>query len=158
MSRTETYEEMGFTLTYPEKFENTKGLFMPFPIGGRGSGLYLMLFNYLAITSEEAEAMNKNGDNEEVSKEDQMKIMRKMGVLLTIAGIDGGRGPKEIMESMQTDKLQENMFAEVGRCGDITYYAISDPESEKTFDRNTSMETIKVILSLGYKIIPGDRE
>lgn len=26
------------------------------------------------------------------------------------------------------------------------------PESEKDYDRNTSMETIKVILSLGYKL------
>lgn len=26
------------------------------------------------------------------------------------------------------------------------------PESEKVFDRNTSMETIKVILGLGYRI------
>lgn len=31
------------------------------------------------------------------------------------------------------------------------------PESEKEYDRNTSIETIKLILSLGYKIIsPGN--
>ena len=30
------------------------------------------------------------------------------------------------------------------------------PESEKEYDRNTSMETIKVILSLGYRIIKDD--
>lgn len=28
------------------------------------------------------------------------------------------------------------------------------PESEKEYDRNTSLETIKLILKLGYKIIP----
>lgn len=28
------------------------------------------------------------------------------------------------------------------------------PESEKEYDRNTSLETIKLILSLGYDILP----
>ena len=28
------------------------------------------------------------------------------------------------------------------------------PESEKEYDRNTSMETIKLILKMGYNIIP----
>ncbi len=32
------------------------------------------------------------------------------------------------------------------------------PENEKTFDRNTSMETIRVILSLGYRILPKESD
>jgi hypothetical protein len=30
------------------------------------------------------------------------------------------------------------------------------PESEKEYDRNTSLETIKLILKLGYTITPPD--
>ena len=31
------------------------------------------------------------------------------------------------------------------------------PESEKEYDRNTSLETIKLILKLGYTITPPNR-
>ncbi len=31
------------------------------------------------------------------------------------------------------------------------------PESEKVYDRKTAMETVKVLLKLGYQIIPPDK-
>ena len=31
------------------------------------------------------------------------------------------------------------------------------PESEKQYDRNTALETLKVILKLGFQIIPAER-
>ena len=30
------------------------------------------------------------------------------------------------------------------------------PESEKEYDRNTAMETVRLILKLGYRIVPSD--
>ena len=32
------------------------------------------------------------------------------------------------------------------------------PESEKEYDRNTAMETLKLIVKLGYKIVPASAE
>lgn len=32
------------------------------------------------------------------------------------------------------------------------------PESEKDYDRNTAFETLKMIVKLGYRIVPGQRQ
>jgi len=132
MGKTEKYEKMGFNLTYSDVLENTKGSLAPFPMGGN-SGLYVMMFNYLAMTKEELEAREKQVEGDEPTQEEVMAVMAKMGILLTVVGIDGGRVIKEIMQIMKKDSATEDMFTEVGRCEDITYYAITDRDSDQKF-------------------------
>ena len=83
MGKTEKYEKMGFNLTYSDVLENTKGSLAPFPMGGN-SGLYVMMFNYLAMTKEELEAREKQVEGDEPTQEEVMAVMAKMGILLTV--------------------------------------------------------------------------
>jgi len=133
MTRKKTYDSMGFTLTYPDVFDQPKGLFTEMPIGSKGNGMFFMLFNYIALSAEDVAALEANSVNGQPSQEESMKMMKKMGILLTLVGIDGGRGIKEVIKAMKTDKISEDNFTEVGRHGDITYYAISDHDSEETY-------------------------
>lgn len=133
MGQTERYDEMGIALTYPDEMENTKGVFGPLPMGGRGDGTYFMLVSYIAIPKEELEAADKNNKDGKPDEAFVQKVMTGMGGLLTVAGIDGGRGPAEIIRSLKSEKMKEEMFTEVGRTGDITYYAITNPESDEAF-------------------------
>ncbi len=81
--------------------------------------------------------------------------------------------PKELLEL--TEMIAENTHDvwAIGRINEgWTYGKIRDDEkktspclvpykeltdSEKQYDRNTSLETIKLILKLGYKIIPDNK-
>ena len=55
--RKETWDKMGFTLTYPEEFSNTKGIVLPNPYPTVKDGIYSMLFNYYAFSKEESDAV-----------------------------------------------------------------------------------------------------
>ena len=55
----ETWDKMGFTLTYPEKFINTKGIYMPSPYPVEKDGIYTMMFNYYAFSKAESDAFNE---------------------------------------------------------------------------------------------------
>ncbi|MBR3364462.1 MAG: redoxin family protein [Solobacterium sp.] len=132
MGKTEKHENLGFNLTYPDTFENTKGALAPFPMGGN-SGVYVMMFNYIAATKEELDAMEKKTADHEPTQEEVMQVMTKMGIILTVVGIDGGRGINEILKVMRKDSIDDDMYTVVGKCEDITYYAITDRDSDAKY-------------------------
>jgi hypothetical protein len=110
MGKTEKHENLGFNLTYPDTFENTKGALAPFPMGGN-SGVYVMMFNYIAATKEELDAMEKKTADHEPTQEEVMQVMTKMGIILTVVGIDGGRGINEILKVMKKDSIDDDMLS-----------------------------------------------
>ena len=110
----ETWDKMGFTLTYPEKFVNTKGIFMPNPYPVEKDGIYTMMFNYYAFSKAESDAFNEKTKNGGLSAEDTARIMDAMGTLLVVIGIDGDRSLVDLMEAMGFEGAQEDHFILVG--------------------------------------------
>ncbi|MBQ1468783.1 MAG: hypothetical protein IIZ27_09935, partial [Solobacterium sp.] len=70
MGRTETYDNMGFRLTYPDAFDTARGLVMPMPVGSN-NGVYLMMVTYMALTKEELETINNNTVAGQMSEADR---------------------------------------------------------------------------------------
>ena len=133
MARTETFYKMGFRMPWPEALEHTKGMLSPMEIGDMGNGTYFMMCSYFAATAEEIAAMGAKAKGGEMSEEDSQKAADAMGVLLVIIGIEGGLSIKEIKEKMQMGSVSDDSFIEVGRYKDITYYAVTDHDSEEAF-------------------------
>ena len=133
MAKTVTFYKMGFRMNWPEAFEHTKGMLSPMEIGDRGDGTYFMMCTYFATSAEELAAMGKKAKGGEMSEEDSQKAADAMGVLLVIIGIEGGLSIKEIKEKMQMGSVSDDSFIEVGRYKDITYYAVTDHDSEEAF-------------------------
>ncbi len=133
MEKIQTYDNMGFRITYPEVFENTRGQVMPMPIGGK-NGMYFMLVNYLAASQEDLEPLNKKEEAGELTNEEKMSVLGSMGMLLTIIGVEGQKSPEEIIKKMKMEgRMNKDMFIEIARYKDITYYAVTDYDSEETF-------------------------
>ena len=148
MARTETIHKMGFRLTYPEVFEHTVGQVSPMVIGDQGDGLYFMMYSYIAVSVEEMRELGRKSESGELSEEDKLKVSQAMGSLLVIIGIDGGRGPKEIAEKLKMGDVSEDSFTEIGRSGEIAYYAITDRDSEEDF-----MKSIKPAFAEEFSIL-----
>ena len=119
---------MGFTLTYPEEFSNTKGIVLPNPYPTVKDGIYSMLFNYYAFSKEESDAFNEKTKNGGLSAEDTARILDAMGNLLIVMGIDGDRSAADLLSVMNLESLEEDDLTMVGKNGDITYYAITKPD------------------------------
>ena len=124
----ETWDKMGFTLTYPEEFSNTKGIVLPNPYPTVKEGIYSMLFNYYAFSKEESDAFNEKTKNGGLSAEDTARILDAMGNLLIVMGIDGDRSAADLLSVMNLESLEEDDLTMVGKNGDITYYAITKPD------------------------------
>ena len=129
-STTETWDKMGFSLTFPEEFSNTKGIFLPSVIPPTvRDGIYSMTFNYYAFSKEESDAFNEKTKNGGLSAEDTARILDAMGTLLIVFGIDGDRSAADLVEAMSLENNGEDIFTMVGKNGDITYYAITAPDA-----------------------------
>ena len=124
----ETWDKMGFTLTYPEEFSNTKGIVLPNPYPTVKDGIYSMLINYYAFSKEESDAFNEKTKNGGLSAEDTARILDAMGNLLIVMGIDGDRSAADLLSVMNLESLEEDDLTMVGKNGDITYYAITKPD------------------------------
>lgn len=133
MGRAETYDTMGFSLTWPDVFDDTKGLVMPMA-AGENNGLYLMLVSYMALTKEELEAINASTADGKMSDEVRDKVINSTGPMLMVIGIDGGQGPKEIREKMKMEsEADAAQFIELAKHSDMVYYAVKDLDSENAF-------------------------
>lgn len=131
-SKKETWDKMGFTLTYPEEFSDTKGIVLPNPYPQAKDGIYTMMFNYYAFTKEESDAYNEKTKNGELTAEDTTRILNAMGTLLIVLGIDGNRSAADLAEVMNLEGAGED-FTMVGKNGDITYYAVTASDSYEEF-------------------------
>ena len=129
----ETWDKMGFTLMYPEEFTDTKGVFMPNFFPAVKNGVYTMMFNYYAISKEESDAFNEKTKNGGLSAEDTAKILDAMGTLLVVIGIDGNRSAADLAEVMGLESTTEDGLTMVGKHNDITYFAITDPDTYDDF-------------------------
>ena len=131
-SKKETWDKMGFTLTYPEEFSDTKGIVLPNPYPQAKDGIYTMMFNYYAFSKEESDAYNEKTKNGELTAEDTTRILNAMGTLLIVLGIDGNRSAADLAEVMNLEGAEED-FTMVGKNGDITYYAVTASDSYEEF-------------------------
>ena len=133
MGRIETYDNMGFRLTYPDVFDTARGVVMPMPVGSN-NGVYLMMFTYMALTKEELDEINNNTVAGQMSEEVRKKVMNATGPMLMVIGIDGNQGPEEIIKKTQMEsRANTSQFVELAKHEDMTYYAIKDHNSEEAF-------------------------
>ena len=139
-SKKETWDQMGFTLTYPEEFSNTKGIVLPNPYPTVKDGIYSMLFNYYAFSKEESDAFNEKTKNGGLSAEDTARILDAMGNLLIVVGIDGDRSVEDLLSVMNLESIKEDDLTMVGKNGDVTYYAITEPDAYDNFADKISPE------------------
>ena len=149
----ETWDKMGFTLTYPEKFVNTKGIFMPNPYPVEKDGIYTMMFNYYAFSKAESDAFNEKTKNGGLSAEDTARIMDAMGTLLIVIGIDGDRSLVDLMEVMGFEGAQEDHFILVGKNDGISYYALTNPDLYDGFAEKIPSEYAEEYLDLQASLV-----
>ena len=94
-------------------------------------GVYNIMISYCALTQEFVDELNAKSANGTMTDEDINTVTNSIGPLLMAFGIDGGRGAKDLVELMASNDrsdLSEEIFVEVGRHDDITYYVITAPE------------------------------
>ena len=155
----DTCEEVGITLTYPEEFDNMKGIVLPMGMGSMrtSDGIYRIVFTYCAFSQDFVDELNAKTADGSMTKEDLEKAQNGMGVLLLAFGIDGGRGLKELGELVGEDAGGsdefETAFTEVGRHDDITYYAITAPEMYSEFADKLSPEYAEEYQSLQAALV-----
>ncbi len=148
MAITETFHNMGFRLTYPDVFNRPKGIVSPMSIGDTGDGIYFMMYNYIAVTEEDVKAMRSKSETGELSNEDSLKLADAMSSLLQVAGIGGGQGSKEIAEKLKIEKGSGDSFTEIGRYKDITYYVITNRNSDEKY-----MKEIDPVFAEEFRIL-----
>ena len=149
----ETWDKMGFTLAYPEKFINTKGVFMPSPYPVVKDGIYTMMFNYYAFSKAESDAFNEKTKNGGLSAEDTARIIDAMGTLLIVIGIDGDRSLVDLMEAMGFEGVQEGNFTLVGKNDGISYYALTGPDMYDGFAEKIPSEYAEEYLDLQASLV-----
>ena len=149
----ETWDKMGFTLTYPEKFINTKGIFLPNPYPVVKDGIYTMMFNYYAFSKAESDAFNEKTKKGDLSAEDTARILNAMGTLLIVMGIDGDRSLADLMEVMGFEGAQEGNFILVGKNDGISYYALTEPDLYDGFAERIPSEYAEEYLDLQASMI-----
>ena len=125
----ETWDKMGFTLTYPEEFSNTRGIVLPNPYPVVKDGIYSMTFDYYAFPKEESDVYNEKTKNGGLSAEDTARILDAMGTLLLVIGIDGDRDAADLIAEMDLEGFEEGDLTAVGKHGDITYFAVTAPDA-----------------------------
>ncbi len=152
-SKRETWDKMGFTLTYPEEFSNTKGLFLPNPSPTVHDGIYTMMFNYYAFSKEESDVFNEKTKNGGLSAEDTARILDAMGTLLIVIGIDGDRSAADLIAAMNLKGFGEDSLTMVGKNGDITYYAITTPDAYGDFPDKLSPELAEEYFALQTALV-----
>ena len=151
--RKETWEKMGFTLTYPEEFSNTTGIFMPSPFPSVKDGVYSMTFTYYAISQEESDALNEKNKTGGLSAEDTAKVLNAMGTLLIVIGIDGDRSIEDLIQELGMEGGATDGFTMVGKHDDITYYAITAPDTYGDFADRVSPEYAEEYLALQASLV-----
>ena len=140
----DTCQEVGITLTYPEAFDNLKGIVLPMGMGSMkaSDGIYRIVFTYCAFSQDFADELNAKTASGSMTAEDLEKAQNGMGVLLLAFGIDGGRGLEDLSALINEDGSDgmEDVFTEVGRHEDITYYAVTAPGMYSKFADTLSPE------------------
>ena len=129
----EAYTENGVALQYTEFFEQLKGKFYPYPGGYDGrDGIGSIAFWYLAMPKAEADILlDKNDD--EWTDEDKQSFRIKQGLVLELITVKG-HTVAELLEMTPPDMgLMEEDFVEVGKSGDMVYYALMMPEENKDY-------------------------
>ena len=149
----ETWDKMGFTLTYPEEFSNTKGIVLPNPYPVVKDGIYTMMFNYYAFSKAESDAFNEKTKKGDLSAEDTARILNAMGTLLIVMGIDGDRSLADLMEVMGLEGAQEGNFILVGKNDGISYYALTEPDLYDGFAERIPSEYAEEYLDLQASMI-----
>ena len=129
---TRTYEENGITVDFPEEMEqeNLKGILMEQSYG-TDQGVGELDYYYLAFSSDEADAISNM--EEEPSMEQMQELLSKEATMLSVISFDGGRTLEEGLADIGFSDLDTSDFIEVGKAGDITFYAYSDPAATKEF-------------------------
>lgn len=127
----ETYDEVGLTLDYPGEFQNTVGVFIPYPVGMVDHGIFYMAFDYAAMTKEEYEAFYANYEN--MSAEEIARYERNVGFLSAVFAVDSSCGIKEIMELVDPGMVSEQNFTELGRAEGYTFYLVDLPKEIESF-------------------------
>ena len=147
----ETYEQMGFTLSYPEEFETMKGAVEPFPFGRIMDGLYYMTLVYYGMPKEDYLRLAET-DPEEITDEEFQTAMEAQGALLYVFAIDGGRGVSDIIELAEMEGAAETDFTEVGRAEDVTFYLYDDPQTTEEYTARLTPDFAEEFSTLREKL------
>lgn len=137
---TETFETMGFTVLYPPEFQNAKGTVYPQmigEIGEVGSGIRILGYLYATMPKDEFyPLLNKNDKTDE----EMLRLSNSMYEFLYVCNVDGGRGAKEIVETLGNPSITEDMFTEVGKVEDVAFYVLDGEAFSQYFDENGDQE------------------
>ena len=116
-SYTETYADIGVTITYPELFSNPTGVFTPQMYGILDDGIYFGDFIYFAMPEDELEAAMTS---EDLSEEDIDAIRAKngeLGFIIAVSDVVGLEGMCDYFGIEDPENCQQ-----VGIEGDLTWY------------------------------------
>ncbi|MBQ8075718.1 MAG: TlpA family protein disulfide reductase [Oscillospiraceae bacterium] len=159
---TESYDAIGITVTYPEEMKDITAMIMPIAVGDTfKDGVYRMAYEYFALTKEEQDEMSrKNAEDGKLSEEDVARVTELTGFLLDVYAIDGGRGVKEIIvsQSLEEKGVTEDMFTEIGKEDDVTWYALTGEKYYEDFLKKISPDFAKEFSAIQPVLIEALKE
>ena len=125
--KTETWDKMGFTLTYPEEFSNLKGILLPNP--------------YPSV--KDVGNIGADQDAADGAVKVLQYVKRRPG-----AGVSPVRGAAELADVIGLGDNKVESLTLVGENGDIRYYAVTAPEMYEDFAKKIPPEYAEEYLSL----------
>ena len=153
-SFTETYEENGITISYPETLnqENLKGVLFPAPCG-TANGIGAVAYEYYALPLEELQAISEKNEDE-WTEEEMMTLLSKKGSLMTVYSFDDGRTVDDALaENDAGAGLDASEFTELGKAGDVTFYAFNDPSETEAYLDNVEPVYAEEFVSLQESLL-----
>ncbi len=128
--RTETYSEVGVTLSYPEEFFSAEGYFEPYPAGDVDGGITMLGFLYCAMPEEELNALMMK---ESLTEEEETALVQSQCFMLYLLSIDGNGSAEDIAAAFDTEAVNAENMTEVGRAEDVVFYALEMPEETAAY-------------------------
>lgn len=121
------FPEAGFTLHFPEEFQNMKGTLMP--MGGMEArpGVWFTMVNYLGLSQEDLVALEAEEDKDAATS----AILGALAPLCVVLGLKGDQDADALIESLG-GTLGEAELKELAQVGDMRFFGISSSSDEVT--------------------------
>lgn len=147
------FEEVGFTLTFPDEFneENLLGTFMPYPSGELNDGLYYISFVYNAMPKDELAILSEK-TMDELTEADLALVRSKQSLLAAMYVVDFTLLSDSNLAILE-EQLKNGIMTEFAKNGDVTYYLCNLDEQTEEYLPNIAPAYQEEFLALQASLV-----
>ena len=147
------FEEVGFTLTFPDEFneENLLGTFMPYPSGELNDGLYYISFVYNAMPRDELAILSEK-TMDELTEADLALVRSKQSLLAAMYVVDFTLLSDSNLAILE-EQLKNGIMTEFAKNGDVTYYLCNLDEQTEEYLPNIAPAYQEEFLALQASLV-----